>query len=43
MRWTKWLLTSSRVAQAAQMVVAFALAIVAEPGVEMVLNGVKWT
>lgn len=40
MRWSTFLMTSSRLAQ---VVVAFALVIVAEPGIEMILMGAKWT
>jgi hypothetical protein len=40
MRWTKWHMTSSRVAQIA---VALALTVVANPQIESMLLGLKWT
>lgn len=40
MRWTKWQMTSSRVAR---MAVALALVIAAAPELELVIFGLKWT
>jgi hypothetical protein len=40
MRWTKWMTQPARIAH---MVVGLALVILAEPGVEVVVNGLKWT
>jgi hypothetical protein len=40
MRWTKWQMTSSRVAR---VVVALSLVIAALPEIELVTFGLKWT